>query len=32
MAVAQGMRTLRMDGFEKVKNGITSIVEVARVT
>jgi type II secretory ATPase GspE/PulE/Tfp pilus assembly ATPase PilB-like protein len=26
------MRPLRSDGFEKVKNGITSIAEVARVT
>ena len=32
IAVAQGMRPLRDDGFEKVKNGITSIAEVARVT
>jgi type IV pilus assembly protein PilB len=32
IAVAQGMRPLRVDGFEKVKNGITSITEVARVT
>jgi type IV pilus assembly protein PilB len=32
VAVAQGMRPLRTDGFEKVKNGITSIAEVARVT
>ncbi|MGH2716380.1 MAG: GspE/PulE family protein [Thermoleophilaceae bacterium] len=32
VAVGQGMRTLRVDGFEKVKNGITSIAEVARVT
>jgi len=32
IAVAQGMRPLRADGFEKVKNGITSIAEVARVT
>jgi type IV pilus assembly protein PilB len=32
VAVAQGMRPLRSDGFEKVKNGITSIAEVARVT
>jgi type IV pilus assembly protein PilB len=32
VAVAQGMRPLRADGFEKVKNGITSISEVARVT
>jgi type II secretory ATPase GspE/PulE/Tfp pilus assembly ATPase PilB-like protein len=26
------MRPLRADGFEKVKNGVTSIAEVARVT
>jgi type IV pilus assembly protein PilB len=32
IAVSQGMRPLRADGFEKVKNGITSIAEVARVT
>jgi type IV pilus assembly protein PilB len=32
VAVAQGMRPLRVDGFEKVRNGITSIAEVARVT
>jgi type IV pilus assembly protein PilB len=32
VAVSQGMRPLRADGFEKVKNGITSIAEVARVT
>jgi type IV pilus assembly protein PilB len=32
IAVAQGMRPLRADGFEKVKNGISSIAEVARVT
>jgi type IV pilus assembly protein PilB len=32
VAVGQGMRPLRVDGFEKVKNGITSIAEVARVT
>jgi len=32
VAAAEGMRTLRVDGFEKVKNGITSIAEVARVT
>ncbi|HEX2414872.1 MAG TPA: ATPase, T2SS/T4P/T4SS family [Thermoleophilaceae bacterium] len=32
VASSQGMRTLRVDGFEKVKNGITSIAEVARVT
>jgi type IV pilus assembly protein PilB len=32
IAVAQGMRPLRADGFEKVKKGITSIAEVARVT
>jgi type IV pilus assembly protein PilB len=32
VAVAQGMPSMRADGFEKVKNGITSIAEVARVT
>ena len=32
VAVTQGMRPLRADGFEKVKNGVTSIAEVARVT
>jgi type IV pilus assembly protein PilB len=32
VAVSQGMRPLRVDGFQKVKNGITSIAEVARVT
>ena len=30
VAVAQGMRPLRDDGFEKVKNGITSIAEVCK--
>jgi type IV pilus assembly protein PilB len=32
VAVSQGMRPMRADGFEKVKNGITSIAELARVT
>ncbi|GAB4321672.1 MAG: hypothetical protein Kow0059_16430 [Candidatus Sumerlaeia bacterium] len=32
IAVNKGMRTLRMDGWEKVKRGITSIEEVLRVT
>ncbi len=32
VAVEQGMRPLRDDGFERVKQGITSIAEVARVT
>jgi type IV pilus assembly protein PilB len=32
VAIDQGMRPLREDGFEKVKHGITSIAEVARVT
>jgi type IV pilus assembly protein PilB len=32
IAVSQGMQTLPADGFEKVRNGITSIAEVARVT
>jgi len=32
VATEQGMVPLREDGFEKVKHGITSITEVARVT
>ena len=32
VAVAQGMRLLRDDGFERVKQGLTSISEVARVS
>jgi type IV pilus assembly protein PilB len=32
VAVSQGMRELRQDGLERVKQGITSISEVARVT
>ncbi len=31
-AIAEGMRTLRDDGLEKVKKGITSIEEILRVT
>jgi type IV pilus assembly protein PilB len=31
-AVQQGMRLLRDDGLEKVRLGITSIAEVARVS
>jgi type II secretion system protein E len=31
-AVEQGMRTLRVDGWNKVKGGITTIEEVLRVT
>jgi type IV pilus assembly protein PilB len=31
LAVAQGMRRLREDGMEKVRAGVTSIAEVARV-
>jgi type II secretion system protein E len=31
-AMDQGMRTLRTDGWNKVKNGITTIEEVLRVT
>lgn len=31
-AVSKGMKTLRDDGLEKVKNGITSMEEVLRVT
>jgi type IV pilus assembly protein PilB len=32
LAVRQGMRPLRDDGIEKVRNGVTSIAEVTRVT
>ena len=32
VAIEQGMRPLREDGFDKVKQGVTSIAEVARVT
>jgi type IV pilus assembly protein PilB len=32
VAVEQGMRRLRDDGFDKVRHGVTSISEVARVT
>jgi type IV pilus assembly protein PilB len=32
VAVREGMRRLREDGLEKVKAGITSMVEIARVT
>ena len=31
-AVANGMRTLRNDGFDKVRQGVTSMGEVLRVT
>ncbi|MFH1782742.1 MAG: ATPase, T2SS/T4P/T4SS family [Candidatus Omnitrophota bacterium] len=31
-ALEKGMRTLRMDGWEKIKNGLTTISEVIRVT
>jgi general secretion pathway protein E len=31
-AVAQGMRTLRADGFEKALKGVTTVEEVLRVT
>src|SRR5690554_247774 len=31
-AVKEGMRSLRYDGWEKVKNGLTTISEVLRVT
>ena len=32
VAIREGMRPLRDDGFDRVKQGITSIAEVARVT
>jgi general secretion pathway protein E len=31
-AVQQGMRTLREDGWEKVRTGVTTVAEVVRVT
>jgi type IV pilus assembly protein PilB len=31
-AIQQGMRTLRMSGLEKLKEGVTTIAEVVRVT
>ena len=31
-AIELGMRTLRIDGWNKVRNGITTIEEVLRVT
>ncbi|HEX4343721.1 MAG TPA: ATPase, T2SS/T4P/T4SS family [Verrucomicrobiae bacterium] len=31
-AMEEGMRTLRMDGWNKVKNGVTTIEEILRVT
>ena len=32
VAVRDGMRRLRDDGLDKVRHGVTSIAEVARVT
>ena len=32
VACANGMKTLREDGWAKVKQGVTSVEEVARVT
>jgi type IV pilus assembly protein PilB len=32
VAVQQGMQLLHQDGFDKVRTGMTSIEEVARVT
>jgi len=31
VAISQGMKTLRQDGFEKVRLGITSLEEIMRV-
>jgi type II secretory ATPase GspE/PulE/Tfp pilus assembly ATPase PilB-like protein len=31
-AIERGMRTLRMDGWEKVAAGMTSIEEITRIT
>jgi type II secretory ATPase GspE/PulE/Tfp pilus assembly ATPase PilB-like protein len=32
IAIEQGMRLLRVDGWEKVKEGLTTVEEVLRVT
>ena len=32
VAIKQGMRVLRDDGLEKIRAGVTSVTEVARVT
>ena len=32
VAVRQGMRRLREDGLDKVKAGLTSMAEIARIT
>lgn len=32
MAISQGMRLLRQDGWEKVRSGVTTLAEVLRVT
>ncbi len=31
IAISQGMKPLRIDGLDKVKQGLTSIAEIARV-
>ena len=32
LAVEEGMRTMHNDGLEKVREGLTTLAEVARVT
>jgi type II secretory ATPase GspE/PulE/Tfp pilus assembly ATPase PilB-like protein len=32
LAVSQGMRLLREDGWQKVRDGVTTLAEVLRVT
>jgi type II secretory ATPase GspE/PulE/Tfp pilus assembly ATPase PilB-like protein len=32
LAVEEGMRTMRDDGIDKVRQGLTTLAEVARVT
>jgi general secretion pathway protein E len=32
LAIQQGMRLLREDGWDKVRNGVTTVAEVLRVT
>jgi type II secretory ATPase GspE/PulE/Tfp pilus assembly ATPase PilB-like protein len=31
-ALAQGMRTMREDGIDKVRHGLTTLAEIARVS
>ncbi|NLA77877.1 MAG: hypothetical protein GX851_08655, partial [Clostridiales bacterium] len=31
LAISEGMQTLRMEGIDKIKNGVTSVEEILRV-